>query len=74
MWTIRNEPRALPRSPHSEFASGIRWIVERKLAWLGRCRRLAKDFEALTRTHLAFVQLAMICLMMRRIARAYQTS
>ena len=47
-----------------------RWIVERTFGWLGRCRRLAKDFEHLTRTQLAFVQLAMIRLMMRRIARA----
>jgi len=44
-----------------------RWIVERTLGWFGRCRRLAKDFENLTR--IAFVQLAMIRLMMRRIAR-----
>src|SRR5829696_4514619 len=51
-----------------------RWIVECTFGWLGRCRRLAKDFEGLTRTHLAFVQLAMIRLMMRRIARASQTS
>jgi transposase len=51
-----------------------RWIVERTFGWLGRCRRLAKDFEALTRTHLAFVQLAMIRLMLRRIARASQSS
>ena len=46
-----------------------RWIVERTFGWLGRCRRLAKDFEHLTRTQLAFVQLAMIRLMMRRVAR-----
>src|SRR5437867_12741026 len=46
-----------------------RWIVERTFGWLGRCRRLAKDFENLARSHLAFVQLAMIRLMMRRIAR-----
>jgi len=45
-----------------------RWIVERTFGWLGRCR-LAKDFENLARSHLAFVQLAMIRLMMRRIAR-----
>jgi len=51
-----------------------RWIVERTFGWLGRCRRLAKDFEALTRTHLAFVQLAMIRPMLRRIARASQIS
>ena len=46
-----------------------RWIVERTFGWLGRCRRLSKDFENLSRTQLAFVQLAMIRLMMRRIAR-----
>ena len=51
-----------------------RWIVERTFGWLGRCRRLAKDFENLTRTQIAFVQLAMIRLMTRRIARLCQTS
>ena len=30
-----------------------RWIVERTFGWLGRCRRLTKDFEHLTRTQLA---------------------
>ena len=51
-----------------------RWMVERTFGWLGRCRRLAKDFENLTRTQLAFVQLAMIRLMTRRIARLCQSS
>ena len=37
-----------------------RWIVERTLAWLGRCRRLAKDFENLDRTAIAFLWLASI--------------
>lgn len=46
-----------------------RWIVERTFGWLNRCRRLAKDFENLARSHLAFVQLAMIRLMLRRIVR-----
>ncbi len=32
-----------------------RWIVERTLAWLGRCRRLAKDWECLNRKALAFL-------------------
>ena len=51
-----------------------RWIVERTFGWLGRCRRLAKDFENLTRTQLAFLKLAMIRLMARRIARLSETS
>ncbi len=46
-----------------------RWIVERTFGWLGRCRRLAKDFENLTRMHMAFIVLAMIRLMLRRIVR-----
>ena len=47
-----------------------RWIVERTFGWLGRCRRLGKDFENLTRSHAAFLILAMIRLMLRRITRA----
>jgi transposase len=46
-----------------------RWIVERTFGWLGRCRRLSKHFENLTKSALAFLRLAMIRLMMRRIAR-----
>jgi transposase len=46
-----------------------RWIVERTFGWFGRCRRLAKDFENLMRSHAAFVVLAMIRLMLRRITR-----
>ncbi len=44
-----------------------RWIVERTFAWLNRCRRLAKDFENLTRTALTFIRLASICLMLRKL-------
>ena len=47
-----------------------RWIVERSFAWLGRCRRLAKDVEIRSRIALAFLRLAFIRLMLRRIARA----
>jgi transposase len=59
----------------SDIAKGFvllpkRWIVERTFGWLGRCRRLAKHFENLTRTALAFLRLAMIRLMVRRLARA----
>jgi putative transposase len=44
-----------------------RWIVERTLAWLNRCRRLAKDFENLAATALAFLKLASIRLMLRKL-------
>jgi transposase len=50
-----------------------RWIVERTFGWFGRCRRLAKDYENLTRSHAAFVVLAMIRLMLRRITRLSET-
>jgi len=42
-----------------------RWVVERTFAWLGRCRRLAKDWENLNRKALAFLRLASIRLMLR---------
>jgi transposase len=45
-----------------------RWVVERTLAWLNRCRRLAKDFENLNRTALAFIKLASIRLMLRKLS------
>ena len=44
-----------------------RWIVERTFAWLGRCRRLAKDWECLNAKALAFLKLASIRLMTRRL-------
>jgi putative transposase len=44
-----------------------RWVVERTFAWLGRCRRLAKDWENLTRIALAYVRLASIRLMLRKL-------
>jgi transposase len=44
-----------------------RWVVERTFAWLGRCRRLAKDFENLTATAVAFITMASIRLMLRKL-------
>src|SRR5918998_3447068 len=45
-----------------------RWIVERTLAWISRCRRLARDYERHARKAAAFVRLAMIRLMLRRLS------
>ena len=44
-----------------------RWIVERSIAWLNRCRRLAKDWENLNRNALAFLKLASIRIMLRKL-------
>jgi transposase len=45
-----------------------RWVVERTFAWLGRYRRLSKDYEFLPATSEAVIQLAMIQLLVRRLA------
>jgi putative transposase len=45
-----------------------RWIVQRTLAWLSHCRRLSKDYERLCETSEAWIQVAMIHLMLRRLA------
>jgi putative transposase len=47
-----------------------RWIVERTFAWLGNYHRLAKDYELLPESSEALVYLAMIHLMVRRLAPA----
>ena len=47
-----------------------RWVVERFFAWIGRNRRLAKDFEATINSARAFLYAASVMLLVRRIARA----
>lgn len=59
----------------SDHAAGFkllprRWVVERTFAWLGRCRRLAKDFEKTIVSAEAWVYIANIRLLTRRVARA----
>jgi putative transposase len=46
-----------------------RWIVERTFGWFGRYRRLSKDYEYLPQTSEAIIRVAMIHLMVRRLAR-----
>jgi len=45
-----------------------RWVVERTFGWLGRYRRLSKDYEQHTCTSEAMIQTAMIHVMIRRLA------
>jgi transposase len=46
-----------------------RWIVERSFAWISHNRRLMRDLERHARTVAAFIRLAMIRLMLRRLTR-----
>src|SRR5271157_3929269 len=57
------------RSDHTKGFAVLpkRWIVERTIAWLNRCRRLAKDWENLNRKGLAFLRLASIRFMLRKL-------
>ena len=59
------------RNPHAVGFEVIkrRWVVERTFSWLGRNRRLAKDYENLAATVLSFVTLATIQFAIRRLAR-----
>ena len=67
-WTLQIVKR-------SDTAKGFevlprRWVVERTFAWLGRCRRLAKDWERSTKSAEAWVLIAHIRRMTRLLARA----
>lgn len=46
-----------------------RWVIERTLGWIGRCRRLARDHEATVSSALAFFVLAAAMILVRRLAR-----
>jgi putative transposase len=59
----------------SDYAKGFvvlpkRWVVERTFAWLGRCRRLARDLKATIASAVAWALVAHIRILTRRIARA----
>ncbi len=66
-WTIEIIKR-------SDTAKGFealprRWVVERTFAWLGRCRRLAKDWEQSIESSTAWALVASIRFLTRRIAK-----
>ena len=65
-WTIEIVKRAADAAGFQLLPR--RWVVERTLAWLNRNRRLAKDFEASTASAKAWVYIASVQLLIRRLA------
>jgi transposase len=65
-WTVEIVKR---NELHKFVVLPKRWIVERTLAWISHNRRLARDFERYARTVAAFIRLAMIRIMLRRLTR-----
>jgi transposase len=66
-WTVQTIKR--PETAQGFEVLPRRWVVERTFAWLNRCRRLAKDFEASIASAVAWVLVAHIRLLTRRLAR-----
>lgn len=64
------EPPEIPQGFH---VLPRRWVVERTFAWLGRNRRLAKDYERLPETEQAFIYMAMSRILLRRIVKLRAT-
>ncbi len=64
-WLIEVVKRA--KHSHSFEVLPRRWVVERTLGWLGRNRRLSKDYEGLAESSEAWIHLAMIHLMLKRL-------
>ncbi len=73
LWSLRTRRKVrlelVERTSEGFAVLPKRWIVERTFAWLGRCRRLSKDYEYLTETSETMIQIAMINLMLRRLAQ-----
>jgi putative transposase len=67
-WTIEIVTRS--ENVGTFKAEPKRWVIERTLAWLNRCRRLSKDFEKTIASAEAWILLASIRLLSRRLARA----
>lgn len=64
-WLLPGEPQ----SPTIAQSESLRWIVERSFGWIGRNRRLSKDYEYLPETEEAFCYLAMTHLILKRLTK-----
>jgi transposase len=67
-WTLEIIKRS-DAAKHTFELLPRRWVVERTFAWLGRCRRLAKDFEATIESAMAWIFIAHIRRLTRRLVR-----
>ena len=67
----RDRRAALWRLPPNDLpaAFSVKIVVERTFAWFGRCRRLSRDFEASASTEVAWLLVAHLRLLTRRLAR-----
>lgn len=70
MFEVELEISLRPRDTKAFVLVPIRWVVERTFAWLGRYRRLSKDYERLTENSEGMVYLASIHRLLRRLAPA----
>lgn len=68
VWVRADAPAVTPPESTGFTVLPRRWVVERTFAWLGRNRRLSKDYEALAETEVAWIQLAMSRVMLNRLA------
>ena len=71
--TLRHRQEPAPAEAGGFEVLPRRWVVERTFAWLGRCRRLAKDWEKSVASSEAWINIAHIRLTTRRLARSWQT-
>ena len=75
LWTgLRNNLNSVwpvvlrPKETRKFVVLPRRWVVERTFSWLSHSRRLSKSYERLTRTDETWVYIAMIRIMLRRLA------
>jgi putative transposase len=66
---VERAPKQVDGAPRPRFqVASRRWVVERTFAWMGRYRRMSRDYEYLPETQRANMHICMIFLMLQRLA------